>query len=499
MNKDPDLNYSFPVRALFVAGAVAVVLAATPYRLFDLDRFFAPKELVLHATALALALLGLRRAKTLELSRVDLPLALYLALTFASALFAADRWLSTRALAVTLSGAVMFWASRAAAETGARRTIVAAAAAAAVAGAAASLAQAYGVSSELFSLNRIPGGTLGNRNFMAHLAALGAPALILAAITARRNWAAVCGSAGLAIITCALVLSRSRAAYLGLAAGAAVIGFGLWRAGRFRSAPETMLRIKSLVLAAALGILAALLLPNTLEWRSGSPYLDTVSGIVNYHKGSGHGRLVQYGRTLRIAAAHPLLGAGPGNWAVAYPKFVADYDPSINYNTGRTINPWPSSDWVAIVSERGFPALAAILLALLGLLAAAWKRAGQAADIGEYMEGLALASALAVTAVVASFDAVLLLPAASLIAWTLFGALAPPAPALRSVALTPRLRRRLVLTAALLGCAAVLRSAGQIAAMALFSRAHTAAQFRHAGWLDPGSDKIRARAALQQR
>ncbi len=489
---------SLAVRALFVIGAVTVVLAAAPYRLFDLDRFFAPKELALHATALALALLGLRRAKTLEFSRIDLLLALYLALSFVSALFAADHWLSTRALAITLSGAGMFWASRAAAEAGARRSIVAAAAAAAVVAAAASLAQAYGLTSEFFSLNRIPGGTLGNRNFMAHLAALGAPALILAAITARRSWAAVCGSAGLALITAALVLSRSRGAYLGLAAGAGVLAFGLWRARGRWSAPETALRIRSLVLAAALGILAALLLPNTLEWKSDSPYLDTVSGIVNYQKGSGHGRLVQYGRTLRLAAAHPLLGVGPGNWAVSYPKSVADYDPSIDYNTGRTKNPWPSSDWMAIVSERGIPALAAILLALLGLLTGAWRRAGQAADIGEYMEGLTLASALAVTAVVASFDAVLLLPATSLIAWTLFGALAPPAPALRSIALTPRLRRRLTLAAALIGCAAVLRSSGQVAAMALFSRAHTAAQFRQAALLDPGNEKIRARSAALQ-
>ena len=99
------MNDRFADRLLLVAGAIMVVLAATPYRLFDLDRFLVPKELVLHAAALALALLGLRRAKALEFSRIDLQLALYLALSFMSALFAADHWLSTRALAVTLSGA----------------------------------------------------------------------------------------------------------------------------------------------------------------------------------------------------------------------------------------------------------------------------------------------------------------------------------------------------------------------------------------------------------
>src|SRR6476620_9557684 len=40
-------------------GAVAVVVAAAPFKAFDLDRFFVPKELVLHVVALAAALLCL--------------------------------------------------------------------------------------------------------------------------------------------------------------------------------------------------------------------------------------------------------------------------------------------------------------------------------------------------------------------------------------------------------------------------------------------------------
>jgi len=157
---------------------------------------------------------------------------------------------------------------------------------------------------------------------------------------------------------------KRRSLLSGMAAGAAVLAYGYWRARGRAQKPETALRLRALLLAAALGVLAALLLPNTLEWKSDSPYLDTVTGVVNYQKGSGHGRLVQYGRTLGIAAAHPLLGVGPGNWTLVYPKSVDGFDPSIDYYYGLTINPWPSSDWMAIASERGFPALAAILLAL---------------------------------------------------------------------------------------------------------------------------------------
>ncbi len=485
-------------RTLFLLGAILVVLAAAPYKIFDLDRFLAPKELALHASTLGLVLLGLRRVKALEFSGTDLALALYLALSFVSALFAGDRWLSARALAITLSGAGVFWAARAAARAGERRLIVAAVAAAGVLGAAVSLAQAYGFTSEFFSLNRIPGGTLGNRNFMAHLAAICAPALVLAAVKARRSWAAAAGALGLAVIADALVLSRSRAAYLGLAAGAGLLAFGYWRAhGRWND-PQLARRMKAMALAAVFGILAALLLPNALEWKSDSPYLDTVTGLVNYQKGSGHGRVIQYTRTLRLAAAHPVLGVGPGNWEIVYPKLAEYFDPSIDYFRGVTINPWPSSDWVAIVSERGFPALAAILLALSGLLAGAWRKAGQAAGVDDYMEGLTLAAALAVTAVIACFDVVLLLPASSFLAWALFGSLAAPAPALRTLALSPRGLRRLKAAVALVGIAAVLRSAGQVAAMALYGKAHTAAQFRRAALLDPGNARIRARLGARQ-
>src|ERR1700716_3675007 len=147
-------------------GALAVVLAAAPYKAFDLDRFFVPKELVLHATALLATLLCLSRARRVGLGRVDQLLGLFLALGILSALFATNWWLAGRAVAVSLSGAACFWSARTVSRAGLQRPLLAALAFAAIIGAITSLLQAYGVRTEYVSLNRAPGGTFGNRNFM---------------------------------------------------------------------------------------------------------------------------------------------------------------------------------------------------------------------------------------------------------------------------------------------------------------------------------------------
>lgn len=476
------------IRILIALGATLVVLTAAPYPMFDLSRFFAPKELVMNAVALLLALAALREAKKLELNRIDLALAAYLSLCFISASLAQNHWLSIAALAITLSGATVFWVARSTAKAGARDAIIAVAASAAVLGALVSLAQAYGFNCALFSPHRIPGGTLGNRNFMAHLAVICLPVLILSAIKSRRLFLA--GAAGVFIIVQALVLSRTRAAWLGFAAGAIVLGCGFWRA-RGELDSKTSSRLKALLAAGLVGALAALALPNKLEWTSDSPYMDTVSGLANYHSGSGHGRLIQYERTLRIVAAHPLLGAGPGNWEIVYPKFVKGFDRSIDYGTGITFNPWPSSDWMAILSERGIPAFAALLLALFWLLLSGWRRVAMAANEDEYLQGLMLAATIIITATVGCFDAVILLPATAFMTWAILGALAPDMPVLQSLDISPRMRGKLILAATFAGIVAILRSAGQVAAMAQYSKAHTITQYALASRLDPGNFHIR--------
>ena len=54
------------------AGAIAVVLVVTTLNVFELDRFFVPKELVLHVTAALAGMLAVRALWRMSVTRIDL-------------------------------------------------------------------------------------------------------------------------------------------------------------------------------------------------------------------------------------------------------------------------------------------------------------------------------------------------------------------------------------------------------------------------------------------
>ena len=484
---------------LLIVGAFAVVLVVVPFRAFELDRFFLPKEVVLHATALLVALLVIPGRKEWSWSRLEIVLLGYLVLTLLSALFAANHWLALRATGITWSGLVLFWSARELGRAGLTRFLVAGLAAGVVAGVLTALGQAYGLlDSDLLSLSRAPGGTFGNRNFVAHLAAIGLPSLMAAALVARHRAGYWLATLGTLVSIALLVLTRSRAAWLAsAAAGTVFIGLGFLPGGLWRE-DSVRRRLRGTALAVVTGAALALVLPNTLDWRSDSPYLDTLKGIANYQEGSGRGRLLQWRNSLGMALHDPVLGVGPGNWPVRYPAFAAPNDPSLDA-TGMAANPWPSSDWVAVLSERGLPGL--LLLSGAGLIlfltgAGAWLRSPRTS--GD-LAPLVLAATATATAVVGAFDAVLLLAIPALYVWSLFGALLPPDPFPLRVPAGWRSRTAAVLLVLAVGIALTWRSAMQVGAMErlsiwgrLDSRAEAAA-------MDPGNYRIQILVAQSYR
>ena len=437
-------------------GAIAVVLAATVHHSFDLDRFLVPKELVLHVTALIAGAFTWRVRAT----RVDWFLLGFLALSTTSVVFATNPWLGVRALAVSVSAYLIYRAAR----TVPAGPLLNALALAVVLAAVTALLQTYGVWIDLFSENRAPGGTLGNRNFIGHAAAFGLPVVLLAALRGSRL-----APFGVAIVAAALVLTRSRAAWVAAAVVAAVFLVGMiWRARMWR-------RLALIALFASGGIVAALLVPNTLRWRSENPYLDSIRGVASYEEGSGRGRLVQYQRSLRMAAAHPLFGVGPGNWPVEYPEHALRYDPSLDNNeAGMTTNPWPSSDWIAFISERGFAAT--ILLAIGMVLIAFHKSEDPLSDITRF-------ATVAGATATGALDAVLLLAAPALIVWAALGALTTRQPPTDN-------RQPVVAVLLLLALIGTTRSASQWTAIELSKTNVTAA-----AKVDPANYRLRMRLA----
>ena len=471
--------------------AFAVVLAALPYAVFELDRYTFPKELVLCVAALAATLLCLASARRLTLFVVDALLLVYLGVSALSALLAANGWLAFRSLGVSLAGAALFWCARTVARAGRGEAVLVGLGAAVVLGALTGLVQAYGlVETNLASLSRAPGGTFGNRNFMAHLVVIGLPVLFYLALEARSRARFLLAAVGVSLAVAALVLSRSRAAWLGAGASSLfLVVEGLWL-GRLWTEQRVQRRVLQLALVLLTSLVLALVLPNRLNWRSDSPYLESLTGVANYKEGSGRGRLIQYGNTLAMAADHPVLGVGPGNWPVYYPRYKSPADPSFDADDIIPTNPWPSSDWMAMAAERGFVAAALLVLVGASIALGAWARVRRGTrQVPVFTDLAIIATVLAVT-VVGAFDAVLVLPVPTLFAWTIIGALASSARPIREIPITPRARRAALAGVALIGVLFVGRSAAQTVAMSVFAGGARGDMARAAA-IDPGSYRIR--------
>ena len=479
---------------LLQLGLLAVIVAALPYKLFELDRYFVPKELVLHAVAIVFCIILVTKRRTVTVDVVDALIAFFLVWSTASAVFATNLWLAQRALGVSVASAAVFWGARRIGASGGARPLLAAAAFATVLAAMTALAQAYGLETDYFSQNRAPGGTFGNRNFVAHICAIGLPALVWCTVTAKRPIGSLVGSLGAGLVAVALVLSRSRAAWLAVAACVVVLAIPLVVSRKYWDRKIVGGRFARLVLAMVIAGTLATIIPNSLNWNSESPYLDSARGMVNYKKGSGRGRVAQYQNTLHMAEANPVFGVGPGNWPVRYVKFAPGGDASIA-DDGMTANPWPSSDWVAYVSERGFIAAIALLGAFAVLFFGAFHGWREVAEGDAVLARLVLAGTIVATMVVSAFDAVLLLAAPALLVWTILGASAGARRRGRQVTLSSRQWMVAAAATMLIAIASTARSGAQTMAMSAVGQGgQTAGWVRGATW-DPGSYRINLKVA----
>jgi hypothetical protein len=252
-------------------------------------------------------------------------------------------------------------------------------------------------------------------------------------------------------------------------------------------------RFVRLIAGGTLASAVAIVVPNRLNWRSESPYLDSARGLVDYTSGSGRGRVDQYRNSLKMTAAYPVLGVGPGNWPVHYARFAPANDRSLA-DDGVPANPWPSSDWIAHFSERG-PIAALALLAVFASLALGsllrWRELGGPDAV---LAKLALLATLAAVFVVSAFDAVLLLAAPSFLGWLAIGAASGLGRGGRNVPWSRRWTIGAVLVVSLIAMS-LLRSVTQLVSLAAVGRVGTRAGWIRAAVWDPGSYRINVRVA----
>lgn len=500
----PDSTSPSPSRAagalagLLVAGALAIALAGVPSELFDLDRHAVPKELVLHLTAL----LGLPiLAWSLSAIRLSVPawlLTAWLGWSALSMLFATNPWLAWRAFGLGVSGATIFWMAGRAARGGRGGMVLGGLAFASVIAAATGVAQAHGVEFALLAESRAPGGTLGNRNFLAHLSVIVLPILLLRTLRARGTTGLMFGALGLGISSMMIVLTRSRAAWLAGAVSLGCLALALLIARRADRPLCTPNRARPATLALGLGILGALLIPNQLNWRSDSPYRDTLGALVNAQEGSGRGRLIQYRNTMELVRNSPIFGTGPGNWAVEYPTATTPGDPSFSRAAPIPSNPWPSSDWVAMVAERGPMGALLLLLAGLTMAISALKRLRDADPVVS-LRSATLVAVLVATLICGLFDAVLLLAPPTLFFWAAMGVLLPD---VGPVLVRPLTRRQGLLAFTLLVgvlTAFTARSAMQLFAIEAAGSGRDLAAVQRAALIDPGNFRLQLILATRLR
>lgn len=485
-----------PAVTVLCAGLVLCTLAFLPHAGLRLpDDYMVPRELVLHASALAAALLCLARAGRVRLGADDLLLAGFGVLGALAYGTATNPWLATRAIGLTVSGLAVFWCARALAREGWGPVLTRTAALAAAVLAATALLEAYGGVS-LSLPNRTPGGVLGHRNSAAHLMVLALPLMVLHAAGARRTILAL---VPVAMAAAVVVLSRSRGAWVAaLLLGACALALFLaQRQGRRALATRQAGRV---ALALAIGVAGAVLLPNRLGWRSGAPEAETLRTLADYSSGTGRGRVIQYMRTLGMIGDHPLLGVGPGNWTIEYPRYAAPRDPS--HRPGELVPTarLPQGDWIGLAAERGLPALLLLALAgaVLALRSLRMLRAGSGdedAGEGDGTRGRARAAlgVLAALACLGTLDPVLLQPLHAFFVFLVLGALVPPGRERMAIGLRRSVPRRLAMAAVvLLAAGPLIVSARQLRAATVLVRGADPAHMARALHANPGDYRLQA-------
>jgi O-antigen ligase len=410
--------------ALVLAVATLIVLAVGNATTPGYDRFAFPKELLALGFAGCAVLWTLLSSSQANSDRVDHVAILILLSATISATQATNPWYAQRSLCILAAGIGLLFAARAARVS--HRTVFNAIAIAGLMLSIGVLLEAWGFLPGLSLAGRAPGATLGNRNYAAQLFLVVAPSSAFSLIDAQTTRTRALYATGFALLITGIITCRTRGVWL---ASTATLTFAIagvaWATKRWLSPTHRSLNnhIATLALVTAIGATIGITTARYV-WRSESPLSETFGRLTDYQHGTGLSRFTQYRNTFQMVADHPLLGVGPGNWSVAYPRYAQPDDPDYKPEAAQPLNRLPNSDWAGLVSERGL--VGAFLVAwFLWLTGRRIWRDGQV-DSHAAANSLVLATTGIAVMSVGVFDAVLLRPEMLCLASLVFGTIPRP-------------------------------------------------------------------------
>ncbi len=426
-----------------------------------------PQEFAVGLFAFLLLALAVWARLSISLDGIAGCLAVLAGVELGSLAQAPNGWVGLRSSGLWLSGLIVFAVGRAVANLARGRLSLTPLLLPVLLLATSVIAEALGLWRGLSNSGHAPGGLLAQRNAASELLVCCLPLVVFAAVKLEQRAVRAAANVLAAATVVALLLSRTRSAWLALLALSLL---GLFLAARKTLDPIARRRAAWLVAGAAVALSLTPHLPIRLHWKSATPYRQTLAQLFDRGSGSGAGRLIQYGTTLKMAALHPGLGAGPGNWAGQYPSVAASDDPTMGEGF-RPTNRLPNSDHLGFLAERGV--LGALALAALGFLLV--RERGEARWL--------LRGTLLALAVVGALDAVLQWPVpVAVLAWML-GLSSAPAPSTVAMGKVPGILGAVGL--ALLGISLVM-AARRTYSFALAANPHGLEDLERAARLDPG-------------
>jgi O-antigen ligase len=217
-----------------------------------------------------------------------------------------------------------------------------------------------------------PGSTFGNRNLAAEVMAMALPLGLGAVAGARRNGSRRVMLGALALEVVFLGVTRARGAWLGAACGLAMV---MWLGRRRLNRTVVVLAVAS---AGAAGIAAAVpgrVTPHDAgDAKRYSGMVEVLQQGVDARSTALRTRFGLWRRTLAMVRDHPLLGVGPGNWPVAFPRYAEPGATRDGVLSATRAPRQAHQDLLERAAETGLPGLLALMVLAAGTVVAARRR-----------------------------------------------------------------------------------------------------------------------------